>query len=83
MSETTEQELDLLKIRARAAGFHCERHRFWDPARGGGDLYLQRAKKYRGDPSPSICRFATPDQIHRHLARAEEQNRHDRKINGG
>ena len=32
------------------------RHRNWDAARGGGDLYLQPKKKFRGDLNGDICR---------------------------
>jgi hypothetical protein len=80
MSETDQMELDLLQKRADACGMYCNRHRTWDPARGGGDLYLQRKKKFRGDPNgESLVRFATPDRVHRHLARIEEEQRFDRQ----
>lgn len=82
--ETSDMELDLIQIRARACNHYCNRHRQWDPARGGGDLYLQRAKKFRGDPNgESICRYATADQVHRHLARIEEEARYQRQVANG
>jgi hypothetical protein len=81
MSETDQMELDLLQKRADACGMYCNRHRTWDPVRGGGDLYLQPKKKFRGDVNGDICRYATPDQITRHLCRIEEEARHQRKAN--
>jgi hypothetical protein len=79
--ETSDMELDLLQRRASAANCYCNRHRTWDPARGDGDLYLQPKKKFRGDLNGEICRYATSDQVHRHLARIEEEARHQRKVN--
>jgi hypothetical protein len=40
MPETEQMELDLLQRRADAVNHYVNRHRTWDPARGGGDLYL-------------------------------------------
>jgi hypothetical protein len=75
-------ELDLLQRRADAVNCYCNRHRNWDAARGGGDLYLQPKKKFRGDSNGEICRFATPDQVHKYLARIEEQQRFERQQDG-
>jgi hypothetical protein len=79
--ETSDMELDLLRRRADAANCYVNRHRQWDPARGGGDLYLMEKKKFRGHHAETIMRYATPDQVHRCLARIEEQDRFDRKVN--
>jgi hypothetical protein len=80
MPETDQMELDLLQRRADAMNHYVNRHRQWDPARGGGDLYLQPKKKYRGDVNGDICRYATPAQIHKHLSRIEEEARHQRQL---
>ena len=67
-------ELDWLKIRADAAGYYVNRHRHWDAARGTGDLYMQRKKKFRGDPNgESILRYSTADEVHAKLGEIEAQ----------
>jgi hypothetical protein len=79
--ETSDMELDLIQRRAKLAGCYINRHKFWDPVRGGGDLYLQRAKRFRTDPNgESIVRYATADTVHRHLARIEEEQQHQRDL---
>jgi len=73
-NETDEMELDLVQRRADAAGYYVNRHRQWDATRGTGDLYMQRKKKFRGDPNgESIMRYSTADQIHAELGRIEAQ----------
>lgn len=71
MAETPEIEFDLLQRRARACNMYVNRHRNWDAARGGGDLYLQLAKKFRNEQVESILSYATPDEIHSVLAEVE------------
>jgi hypothetical protein len=68
MSETDPMELELLQRRASAGNYYVNRHREWDAARGGGDLYLQPKKKFRGDLNGNILAYATAEQIHRKLA---------------
>jgi hypothetical protein len=71
MAETSDMELDLLRIRADAAGCYVGRHRNWDPARGGGDLFLQWRRKFRNAPLETILKYATPDAINQRLAEIE------------
>jgi hypothetical protein len=49
MGETPEAELEILQARASAVHCYCNRHRTWDPARGGGDLWLQWRRRFRDD----------------------------------
>jgi hypothetical protein len=73
-AETDDMELDLVQRRADAAGYYVNRHRNWDPARGTGDLYMQRKKKYRGDENgASILRYSTADEVHAKLGEIEAQ----------
>jgi hypothetical protein len=72
MIETDEMEFDLLQRRADAAGMYVNRHKNWDPARGTGEFYLQRKKKFRGEPNgESILRYSTADEIHAEFGRIE------------
>jgi hypothetical protein len=71
MAETDQMEFDLLQRRARAAGYYVNRHKNWDPARGTGDLYLQRAKKWRNEHEETLMSYATADEIHAALAEIE------------
>lgn len=71
MAETSQMELDLLQRRADACGMYVNRHKSWDAARGGGDLYLQPKKKFRGDLNGNVLSYATEDEIHAQLARIE------------
>jgi hypothetical protein len=70
--ETSEMELDLLRRRASDCGMYVARHLKFDPCAGGGDLYLQRAKRFRGDANgESYLRYSTPDQVHAALGKIE------------
>jgi hypothetical protein len=69
MAETDDIEFDLLRRRADEAGFFVQRHRDYDPCRGGGDLYLQEKRELRRDRMPSLLKYATADQIHEFLNR--------------
>lgn len=75
MPETDAVEFDLLRRRADAANCFVQRHRDYDPARGGGDLYLQPKRKFRSEHVESILRFATADEIHRKLGEIERGER--------
>ena len=66
--ETSEMEFDLVRRRADAGNFYVNRHKNWDPTRGGGGLYLQHKKKFRNEPNINILSFATADEIHRKLS---------------
>jgi hypothetical protein len=67
-------ELDLLQRRADRAGYYVNAHLNWDPTRGTGSLYLQRKKKFRGDPNgESLLTFATEAEVHAKLAELERQ----------
>ena len=63
-------EFDLLVRRAQAAGYYVNRHKNWDPTRGTGELYLQRAKKFRNEHAETLAQAnATADQIHAALSK--------------
>jgi hypothetical protein len=67
MAETNQIELQLIQRRASAGNYYVNRHVSWDAARGGGDLYLQPKKKFRGDLNGNILAYATAEQIHAKL----------------
>lgn len=71
MPETAEIEFDLLRRRADACGHYVNRHREYDPARGGGDLYLQEKRKFRSDHVATLIRYATVAEIEAALADIE------------
>lgn len=62
-----ETELDLLRRRAADLGFFVQRHRQYDPCRGGGDLYLAPKKRFPGEHVDTLLRYSTADQIHEYL----------------
>jgi len=75
MGEISQMELDLLRMRADAAGCYVNRHKQWDPARGDGQLYLQAKRKFRGERTADLLRYATADQIHAELTKIEKAGR--------
>ncbi len=77
--ETDQEEFDLLDKRAKALGYHLQRHKVFDPCMPyGGDLYIQRRKAIyefeggTGDP-PSLLRYASAEQIHQFLFERESE----------
>jgi hypothetical protein len=76
-TETDQIEFDHLKRRGKALGLHVERHRVFDPAAHGGDLYVQERKAIyafnggQGNP-PSLLRYATAEQVHNFLFEREQ-----------
>ncbi len=74
-AETPQMELELLQRRAEASNYFVQRHKYWDPSRGTGDLYLQRKRKFRGEHVDTLMRYATADEIHAELGRIEAENR--------
>ena len=68
MAETSDQDFDLLVMRGKALGLFVQRHRYYDPCRPGGDLYVTELKGRwlrmgkTGNP-PSILKFATADTV--------------------
>ncbi len=73
--ETDELEFDLTKRRCEREGFYLGRHKNFDPAMGGGDLYLMPKQKFGGERNPSLLSYATSDQIHRYLNDAISRKR--------
>jgi hypothetical protein len=72
MKETSDIDLDFLQRRAKACGHYVNRHKFYDPTRGGGDLYLSKAKRVRTDPPERwIVTFSTVADIEAKLAEIE------------
>jgi hypothetical protein len=67
MSFDDETEFDLLRRRAEPLGLHVQRHRTWDPARGGGDLYIMPKRRYRGEHVETYLKYSTVDEIHKFL----------------
>lgn len=63
MSETSEEEFFDLRRRARKVDTFLQRHRVYDPARGGGDLYLAETKSVlTAHPEPFV-KYATASEI--------------------
>lgn len=71
MPETSEAELDLLQRRAKQVDFYCNRHKSYDPARGGGDLYLMVRKRFKHEKVETLISYATPFQIETALLEIE------------
>lgn len=77
-TETSEMEFDLLARFAREAGFFVKREKLFDPARTGGDLFLQESDRASRAVSakdgkqnvfimPSLLRYATAEQIYQYI----------------
>jgi hypothetical protein len=79
--ETTETELEALQDRADRAGCYCNRHRFWDPTRGRGDLWLQWKRRFRDDRGPDLdlLRYASAAEVTAALVEIEAQPRDRRR----
>jgi hypothetical protein len=67
MSETEELDFQLTRRRAEREGYHVQRHKDYDPAQGGGDLYLMRTRKFRGEHTPTLLSYATSDEVHAYM----------------
>jgi len=65
--ETDELEFELTARRCEREGFYLGRHRNYDPAQGGGDLYLMPKQKFRDQRNPSLLSYATSDEVHAFL----------------
>lgn len=79
-NETPQMELELLQRRAKASGHYVNRHQWWDPTRGNGDLYMSRAKRVRTDPAePWLMRYATATAIHARLTKIEREAEYERQ----
>lgn len=74
MRETSDMEFDLVRRRADAVNCYVNRHKNFDPARGGGDLSLQPRRKFRREHVDTILGYATADEIHAELAKIENSN---------
>jgi hypothetical protein len=67
MSTTDDLEFELTRRRARQEGFYLNRHLDYDPAQGGGDLYLM-PERTRENPRPlSLLSYATSAEVHAYL----------------
>jgi hypothetical protein len=77
VTETAAEELESLQVRARAVGCYCNRHRTWDPVRGGGDLWLQWKRRFRDDRGSDLdlLRYADAATVATALAEIEAQPR--------
>jgi hypothetical protein len=66
-SATDDLEFELTRRRCEREGFYLGRHKVFDPAQGGGDLYLMPKQKFRDQRNPSLLSYATPDEVHAYL----------------
>ena len=76
--ETEPSEFAHLQRRGKSLGLHVERHRVFDPAANGGDLYVQQRKAIynfeggTGNP-PSLLHYANAEQVHEFLLERESK----------
>ena len=71
--ETSEMELDLLRRRARMCSMYVNRHKHWDPARGTGDLYLQKKRSSAPTRMKTCCASLPPTKFTPRLVRSKNK----------
>jgi len=71
VSTTSDIDLIWLRKRAELCGCYCNRHENADPTRP--DLYLMVRRTQRNPHPPTLCKFATVEEVEECLAIVEEE----------
>lgn len=67
---TTEEDHTLFELRSRARelGLWVGRHKFFDPAFGGGPFYIMERKRSPDQRNETLLKFATAKMVKKYLA---------------